>query len=85
MLCLSYYCLFLLFNGTGEKRRTGSAWKGGVGGEGESGGSGGEMSQTMYSDVNKWIIIKKEIVLDIKNTLCSINRHISYGQQTNKN
>jgi hypothetical protein len=29
MLCLSYYCLFLLFNGNGEKSRTGSAWKGG--------------------------------------------------------
>jgi hypothetical protein len=27
MLCLSYYCLFLFFNGTGEKHRTGSAWK----------------------------------------------------------
>jgi hypothetical protein len=27
MLCLPYYCLFLLFNGTGEKHRTGSAWK----------------------------------------------------------
>jgi hypothetical protein len=25
MLCLSYYCLFILFNGTGEKQRTGSA------------------------------------------------------------
>jgi hypothetical protein len=24
---LSYYCVFLLFKGTGEKRRTGSAWK----------------------------------------------------------
>jgi hypothetical protein len=29
MLCLSYYCLFLLFNGTGEQRITGSSWKGG--------------------------------------------------------
>jgi hypothetical protein len=29
MLCLSYYYLFLLFNVTGEKHRTGSAWKGG--------------------------------------------------------
>jgi hypothetical protein len=25
----SYYCLSLLFKGTGEKHRTGSAWKGG--------------------------------------------------------
>jgi hypothetical protein len=32
MLCLSYYSLFLLFNGTGEKCRTGSAWVGGGGG-----------------------------------------------------
>jgi hypothetical protein len=29
MLCLSYYSLFLFFNGTGEKLRTGSAWKAG--------------------------------------------------------
>jgi hypothetical protein len=28
MLCLSYYCLFLLFNGTGENCRTSSAWNG---------------------------------------------------------
>jgi hypothetical protein len=28
MLCLSYYCLYLLFNGTGENHRTDSAWKG---------------------------------------------------------
>jgi hypothetical protein len=27
MLCLSYYCLCLLFNKTGEKGRTGSVWK----------------------------------------------------------
>jgi hypothetical protein len=33
MLCLSYYCLFLLSNGTGEKYRTGSAWKGECRGE----------------------------------------------------
>jgi hypothetical protein len=32
----SYYCLFLLFNATGEKSTTGSAWKGG-GKEGEGG------------------------------------------------
>jgi hypothetical protein len=42
MLCLSYYCLCLLFNKIGEKGRTGSAWKqGGVEGEkGEVGGRG---------------------------------------------
>jgi hypothetical protein len=33
MLCLSYYHSFLLFNGTGEKCRTNSAWKQGGGGE----------------------------------------------------
>jgi hypothetical protein len=38
MLCLSYYCLFLLFNGIGEKRRTGSAWKSGERVEAEAGG-----------------------------------------------
>jgi hypothetical protein len=27
MLCLSYYCLFLLFNRTEEKHRTGFGWK----------------------------------------------------------
>jgi hypothetical protein len=26
-LCLSYYCLCLLFNKIGEEARTGSAWK----------------------------------------------------------
>jgi hypothetical protein len=41
MLCLSYYCLFLLFNGTGEKHRTGSAWKGGGGAEKVGMGAGG--------------------------------------------
>jgi hypothetical protein len=27
ILCLSYYCLYLLFNKIGEEDRTGSAWK----------------------------------------------------------
>jgi hypothetical protein len=49
MLCLSYYCLFLLFSRTGETHRTGSAWKGGGWGKG---GTGGEMIQTMYAHVN---------------------------------
>jgi hypothetical protein len=40
MLGLSYYCLFLLFNRTGEKHRTGSAWK-----EAGRGGKGGEEGQ----------------------------------------
>jgi hypothetical protein len=34
-LCLSYYCLCLLFNKIGEKGRTVSAWK--QGGSGENG------------------------------------------------
>jgi hypothetical protein len=41
MLCLSYYCLFLFFNRTGEKRRTGSAWKGGGKREEVGAGAGG--------------------------------------------
>jgi hypothetical protein len=41
MLCLSYYCLFLLINGIGEKHGTGSAWKGGGKGERMSKGAGG--------------------------------------------
>jgi hypothetical protein len=53
MLHLSYYCLFLLFNGTGEKHRTGSAWKRGGGGRVRRRGQGGEMTQTMYAHVNK--------------------------------
>jgi hypothetical protein len=40
MLCLSYYCLCLLFNKIGEKGRTGSAWKRG-GWKGEEGGREG--------------------------------------------
>jgi hypothetical protein len=42
-LCLSYYCLCLLFNKIGEEGRTGSAWKqGGLRGEGEGeAGAGG--------------------------------------------
>jgi hypothetical protein len=54
MLCLSYYCLCLLFNKIGEKGRTGSAWKGG--GREEKEGAGeqrGEMTQTMYAHMNK--------------------------------
>jgi hypothetical protein len=33
MLCLSYYCLCLLFDKIGDKGRTGSAWKQGGCGE----------------------------------------------------
>jgi hypothetical protein len=55
MLCLSYYCLFLLFNGTGEKHRTAFAWKWRGRGKGQGKGVGGEMTQTMYAHVSKWI------------------------------
>jgi hypothetical protein len=57
-LCLSYYCLCLLFNKIGEEGRTGSAWKQGkwkggrewkIGGR----GAGGRMAQTMYAHMNK--------------------------------
>jgi hypothetical protein len=53
MLCLSYNCLFLLFNRTGEKHRTGSAWKGGGSGERMGKGQEGEMTQTMNAYINK--------------------------------
>jgi hypothetical protein len=54
MLCLSYYCLCLLFDKIKDKGRTGSAWKrGGWWGEKESEGQGGEIAQTMYPHMNK--------------------------------
>jgi hypothetical protein len=41
MLCLSYYCLYLLYNKIRDKSRTGSAWKqGGVEGRGRGQGIG---------------------------------------------
>jgi hypothetical protein len=44
-LCLSYYCLCLLFNKIGEEGRIDSAWKrGGWGEEGGGPGAGGEMT-----------------------------------------
>jgi hypothetical protein len=52
MLCVSYYCLYFLFNKTGDKGRTDSAWKWGAGRE------GGEMAQTMYAHMNKWKKLK---------------------------
>jgi hypothetical protein len=58
MLCLSYYCLCLLFNKIGEKGRTGYTWKqrgmgreGGDGGKGR--GQGRVMGQTIYAHMNK--------------------------------
>jgi hypothetical protein len=56
MLCLSYYCLCLLFNKIGEKGRTGSVWKrGGLGEEGWGRRQEEEMTQSMYAHVNIWI------------------------------
>jgi hypothetical protein len=57
-LCLSYYCLCLLFNKIGEEGRIGSAWKqGGVEGTRKGWGRGREqgrkMDQTMYAHINK--------------------------------
>jgi hypothetical protein len=56
MPCVSYYYLFLFFNGTGEKHRTGLPGRKGGGVErmeGAGGAQGREMTQTMYSHVNK--------------------------------
>jgi hypothetical protein len=55
-LCLSYYCLCLLFNKIRDKGRTGSAWKQGAWGKRDGAGGkghGGGMDQTMYAHVNK--------------------------------
>jgi hypothetical protein len=60
MLCLSYYCSYLFFNKIGEKWKTGSDWNQGGGGEGGCGREGGEMAQTMYAHMNKWIKKKKD-------------------------
>jgi hypothetical protein len=71
MLCISYYCLFLFFSGPGEKHITGSAWKWGEKkGKGGSREQGGEMTQTMYAHVNKWIIKK--------------NREMSFSTEVNE-
>jgi hypothetical protein len=47
MLCLSYYCLCLLFNKIGKQ--------GELRGKGGGRGPGGEMAQTMCAHTNKWI------------------------------
>jgi hypothetical protein len=49
-LCLSYYCLCLLFNKIGEKVVPGieGRWR-----ERKGGRHGGEMAQTTYAHVNK--------------------------------
>jgi hypothetical protein len=48
----SYYCLFLLFNRTGEKFQVLSGSEGGRRGEGGGKGQGGEMAQTMYAHIH---------------------------------
>jgi hypothetical protein len=54
ILCLSYYCLCLLFNKIGEKGRTGTAWRQEeLGRRRKEWGKEGEMAQTMYAYVNK--------------------------------
>jgi hypothetical protein len=50
MLCLSYYCLCLLFNKIGEKGRTEVR---GVGERRRGWRAGGEMAQIMYAHMNK--------------------------------
>jgi hypothetical protein len=67
MLCLSYYCLCLLFNKIGEESRTGSAWnQAGCGGQGGIRRQRGEMAQTMYVHINKWVNKKNIKILKNK-------------------
>jgi hypothetical protein len=64
MLCLSYYCLYFLFNKIREKGRTDSPRTRGAGGQ-RHGGYGGEMAQTMYAHMNKWIKKKEKMKIVI--------------------
>jgi hypothetical protein len=53
-LCLSHYCLWLLYNEIAEEGRTGSVWKREEsGGDERGGGQWVEMTQTMYAHMNK--------------------------------
>jgi hypothetical protein len=52
MLCLSYYCLCLLFNKIGGEGRIGSAWKK-EGGEKEGVGKGGRNGPNNVCTYNK--------------------------------
>jgi hypothetical protein len=69
MLCLSYYCLCLLFNTIGEKGRTGSVWKrGGWGQRGREYWAGGRNDPPYvctyeYMKKEKKLKIKKKIFL----------------------
>jgi hypothetical protein len=50
-------------NKIGEKGKSGSAWTRGGGGEREGiGAQGGEIAQTMYAHMNKWINEKKILI-----------------------
>jgi hypothetical protein len=57
MLCLSYYCLYSLFNKIRDRAESfcleARWWRA----EGGKGGRGAEMAQTLYAHMNKW---KKE-------------------------
>jgi hypothetical protein len=66
MLCLSYYCLYSIFNKIRDKDRTDSARKQGwLGGKRRGQGEGGEMAQTMYAHMNKRE--RKKILKEQKN------------------
>jgi hypothetical protein len=49
--CFVFLIIAYFYSSTGERCITGSAWK--RGGTGGVGGDGGEMTQTMYTHVNK--------------------------------
>jgi hypothetical protein len=66
-LCLSYYCLYLLFNKIGEKDRTGSAWKKGGGGWGRGHGAGrrndlNNLCTYEYMNKEKKLVVRQEYV-----------------------
>jgi hypothetical protein len=53
-LCLTYYCLCLLFNKIGEEGRTGFAWKrGSEGKKDETGGREGPNNVCIYEEMSK--------------------------------
>jgi hypothetical protein len=53
-LCLSHYCLCLLFNKIAEESRTCSSWGGKKVVEEAVGGGEVEIAQTMYAHLNKF-------------------------------
>jgi hypothetical protein len=71
MLCLSYYCLCLLFNKIRDKSRTGPAWKrGGVGERGKWHGAGGEMNNKRNTKNKKKISVMRLINCGEFNVQC---------------